>query len=98
MFGDESESLIEMVLSKITWGNFLVICAVILVCGGIFITGLGLGLPAYNNYLETEAQANAVRWAETHAKIARTLPEGTDLNEYILYSNLRDKDIESFEK
>ena len=37
-------------------------------------------------------------WAETHARLALILPPMIDLNEYLLYTDLEETDIEHLEQ
>lgn len=94
----EEETILETILSKLTGYHILGAIGGVIVLCILFIAFLLWGIPQYFTYLEVQDMRKAKMWAETHFVISKHLPEGTDLNEYLLYTNLEDTDIESLEQ
>jgi hypothetical protein len=59
-----------------------------------FVLILVFGLPYHSHVRAEQAMREEVRWAETWRAVYHTLPEGTDLTEYMLMRKIEDTDIE----
>ena len=95
---EDVETFLDRIMMRLN--PLHIIAGVVLVCLlCVLLTSVGMFLfPKYGTYLEIEKMKQKVMWAETHARLALILPPMIDLNEYLLYTDLEETDIEHLEQ
>lgn len=88
----------EPILKKLQFKHLIVITCTLMAIGAALCAAAMFAIPSYISYLEWQQMKRQVWWAETHAKIALTLPPDVDLNEYLLIQKMEKTDIEHYER